>query len=71
MIRALSLARHFGDRLSTAELLLQRAQLAAADGDRETQVRSLQEAARLSDLLGWRAGAAHARKQLADLGQGV
>ncbi len=68
VVRALSQARHFGDRLSTAELLLERAELAAAEGDRDTQVRSLAEAARLSQLLGWRAGAAHARKALAALG---
>ncbi len=67
VVSALSEARHFGDRLTTAELLLERARLAAADGDLDTRRQSLAEAARLSDLLGWRAGANHARKLLADL----
>jgi hypothetical protein len=64
LARSLEEARHFGDRLTTAELLLERARTRAARGKLADAQRCCQEALRLSGVIDWRAGIRHAERAL-------
>jgi serine/threonine-protein kinase len=68
LARALDHARYFGDRLTTAELLLERARLRAASGRVEEARRACEEALALSTAIAWQAGIEHAKRSLALLG---
>jgi serine/threonine-protein kinase len=56
LARAIERARHFGDRLTTAELLLERARIRALRGELEEARRCCEEAFRLSIELEWAEG---------------
>lgn len=71
LARAIERARHFGDRLTTAELLLERARLRALRGELEEARRCCQEAFRLSIELEWAEGVQHAQDALMRLGEVV
>jgi serine/threonine-protein kinase len=62
--RALEHARYFGDRLTTAEILLERGRVRAARGQIEDAHRSFDEALRLSQALEWQTGMQHAQRAL-------
>jgi tetratricopeptide (TPR) repeat protein len=64
LARALEEARHFGDRLTTAELLLERARTRATRGKLADAERCCREALRLSGVIDWRAGIRHAERAL-------
>ncbi len=64
LARALEEARHFGDRLTTAELLLERARTRAARGKIAEAERCCHEALRLARVIDWRAGIRHAERAL-------
>ncbi|MBX7083918.1 MAG: protein kinase [Nannocystaceae bacterium] len=65
--RAIEEARHFGDRLTTAELLIERARARAARGRLAEAHRCCEEALRLSRGLQWAAGIEHAERAIAML----
>jgi eukaryotic-like serine/threonine-protein kinase len=67
--RALDEARYFGDRLTTAELLLERARARAARGRLVEARRCCEEALRLATSLGWTAGIRHAERAIGMLAQ--
>ena len=67
--RALEGARNFGDRLSSAEVLLERAKIRAQRGELEEAVRCCEEALRLSEEVDWREGSKHAREALLRIGE--
>ena len=69
--RALEHARNFGDRLSTAEILLERAKVRAARGELEDARRSCEEALRLSVEVKWHEGTKHAQDALIRLSEGI
>jgi serine/threonine-protein kinase len=62
--RALEHARYFGDRLSTSELLLERARLRAARGEVAEARHSCDEALRLAKVVEWKAGVRAAERAL-------
>lgn len=63
--RAIEEARHFGDRLTTAELLIERARARAARGRLSEAHRCCEEALRLARGLQWAAGIEHAERAIA------
>jgi eukaryotic-like serine/threonine-protein kinase len=65
--RALEEARHFGDRLTTAELLIERARARAARGRLVEARRCCEEALRLATSLQWKPGIQHAERAIAML----
>jgi eukaryotic-like serine/threonine-protein kinase len=65
--RALDEARYFGDRLTTAELLLERARGRAARGRLVEARRCCEEALRLAKSLRWDVGIQHAERAIAML----
>ena len=65
--RALDEARYFGDRLTTAELLIERARARAARGRLVEARRCCEEALRLATSLQWAAGVEHAKRAIAML----
>jgi serine/threonine-protein kinase len=67
LARALEEARHFGDRLTTAELLIERARARAARGRLAEASRCCEEALRLARGLQWAEGIEHAERALAML----
>jgi len=67
LARALDEARHFGDRLTTAELLIERARARAARGRLAEASRCCEEALRLARGLQWAEGIEHAERALAML----
>jgi len=66
--RALDCAREFGDRKTTAELLLERARYQHAQNQQEEASHSLEEALRLSRTVDWEQGAIQAQSALSMLG---
>jgi serine/threonine-protein kinase len=64
LCRALDEARYFGDRLTTAELLLERARARASHGKIDDARRSCEEALRLAKAVDWKAGIEHAERAL-------
>jgi tetratricopeptide (TPR) repeat protein len=64
LCRALDEARYFGDRLTTAELLLERARARASHGKIDDARRSCEEALRLARAVDWRTGIEHAERAL-------
>jgi tetratricopeptide (TPR) repeat protein len=67
LARALEEARHFGDRLTTAELLIERARARAARGKLAEATRCCEEALRLARGLQWAEGIDHAERAIAML----
>ena len=67
LARALDEARHFGDRLTTAELLIERARARAARGRLTEAQRLCEEALRLARGIQWSAGVQHAERAIAML----
>jgi len=67
LARALDEARHFGDRLTTAQLLIERARARAARGHLEDARRRCEEALRLAQGIQWAAGIDHAERAIAML----
>ena len=67
LARALDEARHFGDRLTTAQLLIERARARAARGRLEDARRRCEEALRLAQGIQWAAGIEHAERAIAML----
>jgi serine/threonine protein kinase/tetratricopeptide (TPR) repeat protein len=65
--RGLELSRRLGDRRTSAELLLLRAELRNAAGRPDEAHRCLDEALRLAELLEWERGTKRAREGLASL----
>jgi serine/threonine protein kinase/tetratricopeptide (TPR) repeat protein len=65
--RGLELSRNLGDRRTSAELLLLRAELRNAAGRPDEARRCLDEALRLAELLEWERGSKRARDGLANL----
>jgi serine/threonine protein kinase/tetratricopeptide (TPR) repeat protein len=65
--RGLELSRKLGDRRTSAELLLLRAELRNAAGRPDEARRCLDEALRLAELLEWERGTKRAREGLASL----
>jgi len=65
--RAIEEARHFGDRLTTTELLIERARGRAARGRIAEAHRCCEEALRLARGLQWGAGIEHAERAIAML----
>ncbi len=63
--RAIEEARHFGDRLTTTELLIERARGRAARGRLAEAHRCCEEALRLARGLQWSAGIEHAERAIA------
>jgi serine/threonine-protein kinase len=64
LARALDEARHFGDRLATAELLIERARARAARGRLPEARRCCEEALRLARGIQWEAGIDHAERAI-------
>jgi serine/threonine-protein kinase len=64
LARALAEARHFGDRLTTAELLIERARARAARGRLAEAQRCCEEALRLARGIRWAAGVEHAQRAI-------
>ena len=64
MARALDEARHFGDRLTTAELLIERARARAARGRLADAKRCCEEALRLARSIQWASGIEHAERAI-------
>ncbi len=69
LARALDEARHFGDRLTTAQLLIERARARAARGRLTEARRCCEEALRLARGIQWEAGIEHAERAIAMLSQ--
>ncbi len=69
LARALTEARHFGDRLTTTELLMERARARAARGRLAEALRYAEEALRLAQGIQWQTGIEHARRAIAMLTQ--
>ena len=67
LARALEETRHFGDRLTTAELLIERARARAARGRLTEATRCCEEALRLARGLQWAEGIEHAERAIAML----
>lgn len=67
LARALDEARHFGDRLTTAELLIERARARAARGRLAEARRCCEEALRLARGIQWSTGIDHAERAIAML----
>lgn len=67
LARALDEARYFGDRLTTAELLIERARARAARGRFSDAKRCCEEALRLAKAIQWTGGIHHAEQTLAML----
>ena len=67
LARALEEARHFGDRLTTAELLIERARARAARGRLTEAKRCCEEALRLARGIQWARGIEHAERAIAML----
>lgn len=65
--RAIEEARHFGDRLTTVELLIERARGRASRGRLAEAHRLCEEALRLAKGLQWAAGIEHAERAIAML----
>ncbi|MEX1366127.1 MAG: protein kinase [Nannocystaceae bacterium] len=64
LARALSEARHFGDRLTTTELLMERARARASRGRLAEALRYAEEALRLARGIQWRTGIEHAERAI-------
>jgi len=64
LARALDEARHFGDRLTTAELLIERARARAARGRLAEAKRCCEEALRLAQSIQWSTGVEHAERAI-------
>ncbi|MCA9654486.1 MAG: protein kinase [Myxococcales bacterium] len=69
LARALSEARHFGDRLTTTELLMERARARASRGRLAEALRYAEEALRLARGIQWRTGIEHAERAISMLTQ--
>jgi tetratricopeptide (TPR) repeat protein len=69
LARALHHARHFGDRLTTTELLMERARARAARGRLAEALRYAEEALRLAQGIQWQTGIEHAERAIALLTQ--
>jgi serine/threonine protein kinase/tetratricopeptide (TPR) repeat protein len=69
LARALTHARHFGDRLTTTELLMERARARAARGRLAEALRYAEEALRLAQGIQWQTGIEHAQRAIAMLTQ--
>ncbi len=69
LARALNEARHFGDRLTTTELLMERARARAARGRLAEALRYAEEALRLAQGIQWRTGIEHAERAISMLTQ--
>jgi serine/threonine protein kinase/tetratricopeptide (TPR) repeat protein len=67
LARALDEARYFGDRLTTAELLIERARARAARGRLAEARRCCEEALRLARGIQWATGIDHAERAIAML----
>jgi len=67
LARALDESRHFGDRLTTAELLIERARARAARGRLSDARRCCEEALRLARSIQWSSGVEHAERAIAML----
>jgi serine/threonine-protein kinase len=67
LARSLEHARHFGDRLTTAEILLERARHRASRGKLEDARRCLDEALRLARIIEWKDGIGQAAAALETL----
>ena len=64
LARALNEARHFGDRLTTTELLMERARARASRGRLAEALRYAEEALRLARGLQWKTGIEHAERAI-------
>lgn len=64
LARALDESRHFGDRLTTAELLIERARARAARGRLADAKRCCEEALRLARSIQWAGGIEHAERAI-------
>lgn len=69
LARALTEARHFGDRLTTTELLMERARARAARGRLAEALRYAEEALRLAQGIQWQTGIEHAQRAIVMLTQ--
>jgi len=69
LARALSEARNFGDRLTTTELLMERARARAARGRLAEALRYAEEALRLAQGIQWKTGIEHAERAISMLTQ--
>jgi eukaryotic-like serine/threonine-protein kinase len=69
LARALNEARHFGDRLTTTELLMERARARAARGRLAEALRYAEEALRLAQGISWQTGIEHAQRAITMLTQ--
>jgi eukaryotic-like serine/threonine-protein kinase len=69
LARALNQSRHFGDRLTTTELLMERARARAARGRLAEALRCAEEALRLAQGIQWQTGIEHAQRAIAMLTQ--
>jgi tetratricopeptide (TPR) repeat protein len=67
ILREAEQARHFGDRLTTAEILLERARVRAARGQLEDARRYFDEALRLAQTIEWAQGISHAQRAIETL----
>jgi serine/threonine-protein kinase len=67
LARALDQARYFGDRLTTSEVLLERARVRAARGQIDDARRYFDEAHRLAKSIEWKEGIAHAERAIETL----
>ncbi|MCX4247628.1 protein kinase domain-containing protein [Paraliomyxa miuraensis] len=64
LARALNEARHFGDRLTTTELLMERARARASRGRLAEALRYAEEALRLAQGIQWQTGIEHAERAI-------
>ncbi|GEM_PF-878616 len=69
LARALDHARYFGDRLTTAELLIERARTRAAHGRLADARRCCEDALRLAKIVEWSGGVRHAERALSMLAE--
>ncbi|MCA9706965.1 MAG: protein kinase [Myxococcales bacterium] len=69
LARALNEARHFGDRLTTTELLMERARARASRGRLAEALRYAEEALRLAQGIQWQTGIEHAQRAIGMLTQ--
>ncbi len=69
LARALNEARHFGDRLTTTELLMERARARASRGRLAEALRYAEEALRLAQGIQWQTGIEHAERAISMLTQ--
>ncbi|MEM9453350.1 MAG: protein kinase [Myxococcota bacterium] len=67
LARALNEARHFGDRLTTTELLMERARARASRGRLAEALRYAEEALRLAQGIQWKTGIEHAERAISML----